>query len=165
MLLRSSSTPVLGSLISSIADQSPNQHHHHHPELPNHNVNKHQPTNILPQCLNKVCFHQGGSQSFTFSCNSSPISPSVCELSFGRCSSNGFRGAHSEDNLEGLANTSSDIDEFSFSKPIKKFASRPSGSFLETIPSFSFHNIYLPRTIFTSLTQKSYFYWRYYSWI
>lgn len=41
--------------------------------------------------------------------------------------------------MEGLAKTSSDIDEFSFSKPIKKFASRSGGSFLETIPSFSFH--------------------------
>lgn len=41
--------------------------------------------------------------------------------------------------MEGLAKTSSDIDDFSFSKPIKKSASRSSGSFLETIPSFSFH--------------------------
>lgn len=135
MLLRSSSTPVLGSLIS---DQSPN-HHHYHPELPNHNVNRHQPTTALPQCLNKVSFHHGGSQSFTFSCNSSPISPSISDLSFGQCSSNGFPRAQSEGNLQGLANTSSDIDEFSFSKPINKFASRPSGSFLETIPSVSFH--------------------------
>lgn len=133
MLLRSSSTPVLGSLISSISDQSPN-HHHYQPELVNHHINKHQ----LPQC-HKVSLHQGGSQSFTFSCNSSPISPSVSELSFGRCSSNGFRRAQSEGNLEGLVNASSDIDEFSFSKPIKKFAGRSSGSFLETIPSFSFH--------------------------
>ncbi|XP_074366959.1 uncharacterized protein LOC141707611 isoform X2 [Apium graveolens] len=138
MLLRSSSTPVLGSPVSSISDQSPN-HHHYHPELPNHNVNIHHPTTVLPQCLNKLSFHQGGSQSFTFSCNSSPISPSISELSFGRSSTNGFRRAQSEGNLEGLTNTSSDIDEFSFSKPIKKFTSRSSGSFLETIPSFSFH--------------------------
>ena len=134
MLLRSSSTPVLGSLISSISDQSPN-HHHFQPEL----ANKHQPTTTVPQCLNKFPFNQGGSQSLTFSCNSSPISPSVSELSFGRCSSSGFRRAQSEGNLEGLANASGDIDEFSFSKPMKKFAGRSSGSFLETIPSFSFH--------------------------
>ena len=109
MLLRSSSTPVLGSLISSISDQSPN-HHHFQPEL----ANKHQPTTTVPQCLNKFPFNQGGSQSLTFSCNSSPISPSVSELSFGRCSSSGFRRAQSEGNLEGLANASGDIDEFFF---------------------------------------------------
>lgn len=137
MLLRSSSTPVLGSLISSISDQSPN-HHHYQPELGNH-INKHQPTTLVPQCFNKVSFCQGGSQSFTFSCNSSPISPSISEHSFGRCSSNGFRRAQSEGNLEGLVDASSDIDEFNFSKPVKKFAGRPTGSSLETIPSLSFH--------------------------
>lgn len=67
------------------------------------------------------------------------MSPSISELSFGRCSTNVIRRAQSEGNLEGLAKTSSDIDDFSFSNPIKKFATRPSGSFLETIPSFSFH--------------------------
>lgn len=127
MLLRSSSTPVLGSLIS----ESPN--HHHLPEILHH-----PPTTTIPHSLNKLSFHRAGSQNFTFSCNSSP---SVSEFSIGTpCSSNGFRRAQSEGNLEGLGNATSNVDEFSLSNPIKKLSSRSSGSFLETIPSLSFNN-------------------------
>ncbi|CAK9133418.1 unnamed protein product [Ilex paraguariensis] len=143
MMLRSSSTPVLGSLLSPFSD-TPNNIHHQ-PEVP-HTTAKHPPT-TTHQNYNKLCFHRAGSQNFsTFSCNSSPISPSVSEFSgTGRCSPIGFSRAQSEGNLEGLANAASGIiDEFSFSNPLKKCSRRATSSFLETIPSFSFHK-YLRR--------------------
>ncbi|KAK3011304.1 hypothetical protein RJ639_012382 [Escallonia herrerae] len=142
MLLRSSSTPVLGSLLSSITE-SPN--HHYQPELvpPTHTTTKHPPTTVPHSCQNKLSFHQSGSQNFsTFSCNSSPISLSEYPTTGRRTPTGGFRRAQSEGNLESLANASGNncVDEFSMSVPMKKFPRRPNCSLLQTIPSFSFHN-------------------------
>ncbi|GFZ17653.1 tetratricopeptide repeat (TPR)-like superfamily protein [Actinidia rufa] len=141
MMLRSSSTPVLGSLLSSFSE-SPS-HHHHHPEP--HTTIKHPPTAAIHhQNHKKLSYHQSGSLNYTqVSCNSSPISPSIADLSGGTpVSINGFRRAQSEGNLKGLlADASSNPDdEFSISNLPKKFARRPNCSHLETIPSFSFHN-------------------------
>lgn len=139
MLLRSSSTPVLQSLISSISE-SPNHNHRHHyqPEVQPHTVNKPPPPTIPYSSHKKLSFHQTPSQNFTtFSCNSSPIS-SFTEFSSG--TQNGFRRAQSEGNLESLANSSSNVDEFRLSTPPTKFARKPNSSLLQTIPSFSFNN-------------------------
>lgn len=123
-MLRSSSTPLLGSLLPS---ESPNNHHetalHPHKSSPIH----------------KFSFPSPGSQHFTpLSCSSSPISPS-----FGN---GGIRRAQSEGNLESLISSSTcggnggNDDEFSvFSQP-KKQSSRFHSSLLETIPSFSYQN-------------------------
>ncbi|PON66834.1 Signal transduction response regulator [Trema orientale] len=127
MLLRSSSTPVLGSLLPSFAE-SPNN-------IPNHHETK--PTTIH-HCHSKLSFHQTGSLNLSgVSCNSSPISPSI------DCYSNkGFRRAQSEGNLEGLAFSSGGIneDQFRDSHLPKKFARRSKCMMLQTIPSFSFYN-------------------------
>ncbi|KAL5562007.1 hypothetical protein UlMin_031754 [Ulmus minor] len=112
MMLRSCSTPVLGSLVSSISE-SP----HHYETKPIHN---------------KLSFPQTGSTNLTrVSCSSSPISPSIN-------GDKGFRRAQSEGNLEGLAyaycGNNSD-DQFG-----DIFLKRPKCSILQTIPSFSFCN-------------------------
>ncbi|KAA8550703.1 hypothetical protein F0562_002387 [Nyssa sinensis] len=133
MLLRSSSTPVLGSLLSSFSESPNNNHHYSDP----HTTAKRPP---IPPILNnhkKLSIHQTRSLNFTHSCNSSPISPSI---DAGVCSHNGIRRAQSEGNLEALANTSCNNDEFSISNPPKKFSRRPNCSMLQPIPSFSFHN-------------------------
>ncbi|KAG6662839.1 uncharacterized protein LOC122305395 [Carya illinoinensis] len=92
MLLRSSSTPLLGSL---------------HSESPNNNLNhyetcitlKHPPPTIH-QSHHKLSLHQAGSLNLSsFSRNTSPISPSIADLDRNK----GFRRAQSEGNLEGLA--------------------------------------------------------------
>ncbi|KAI7983672.1 hypothetical protein LOK49_LG15G00698 [Camellia lanceoleosa] len=139
MLLRSSSTPVLGSLLSSFSE-SPS---HHNSEPPPHTTTiKHPPTTIH-QNHKKLSFHHqaGPLNHYTFSCNSSPISPAIAESSVGsRRSENGFRRAQSEGNLEGLDNPSCNPDEFSISNLPKKFPRKTHSSMLETIPSFSFHH-------------------------
>ncbi|XP_052184395.1 uncharacterized protein LOC127796345 [Diospyros lotus] len=126
MLLRSSSAPVLSSLLSSVSD-SPN-HHQHPPSTAVHHT--------------QFSFPHSGSLNCTqvFS-NASPVaSPSVSELSdAGRTSH--FRRAQSEGNFQGLMGNgvACNHDEFSFSNPVKRFSRRPNSSMLETIPSFSLH--------------------------
>ncbi|XP_059626096.1 uncharacterized protein LOC132269087 [Cornus florida] len=136
MLLRSSSTPVLGSLLSSFSE-SPIHHSDPHttttksPSATNHHNHNH--------IHNKLSFHQNGSLNFTtYSCNTSPISPVIPELSEPNLHSrNGFPRAQSEGNLEGLVNASCNHDESHSTNPHKKFSRR---AVLQTIPSFSFHN-------------------------
>lgn len=135
MLLRSSSTPVLGSLLSSFSE-TPNNNYSNS-DVPNTNLhnygkifhNKHNHAAAGPQNLTRSLY------------NSSPISPSISELS-GNNYTRGFRRAQSEGNLEGLVSASANLDdEFSFSIPTKKFSRRPPHcSTLEAIPSFSYHN-------------------------
>ncbi|KAL4571947.1 hypothetical protein LXL04_018715 [Taraxacum kok-saghyz] len=122
MMLRSSSTSLLGSLLPS---ESPN-HHHHDTTLHPHK----------PSSINKFSFSSPGSQHFTaLSCSSSPISPS-----FG---TRGIRRAQSEGNLESLMSSGGggggNDDEFSFFNHPKKI-NRIQNSLLESIPSFSYQN-------------------------
>ncbi|GJT85127.1 hypothetical protein Tco_1066844 [Tanacetum coccineum] len=123
MMLRSSSTPLLGSLISSVSSESLNNHHH-------------DPFKSSP--IHKFSFHQTpspASQHFTtISCSSSPMSPS-----FGN---SGIRRAQSEGNLDSLISSihGSNDDEFSFFNAPKKHSNRLHSTMLETIPSFSYHN-------------------------
>nr|GMD15549.1 Tetratricopeptide-like helical [Ipomoea batatas] len=119
MLLRSSSTPILGSLLTDSCGEGVTPNHH----------------------FKKVLYpHHVGSLNFNkFSCSSSsPSSPSVSEFSSGKLSRNGFRKVMSEGNLEGLAvhESGNGEDEFSLAIPLKKF---PRVNGLETIPSFSLH--------------------------
>ncbi|CDP03795.1 unnamed protein product [Coffea canephora] len=132
MLLRSSSTPVLGSLLSSLSE-TPNNNNQPNCEVPNAN----------PHPYGKICckhYHAAaGPQNFTKSLyNSSPVSPSIS----GNIHTGGFRRAQSEGNLEGLVRASSDSDDgLNLSIPTKKFSRRPPHcSILEAIPSFSFQN-------------------------
>lgn len=126
MLLRSSSTPVLGSLLSSFS------------ETPNRDFDR------------KISISHGGYSSFSsFSCSSSPITPSVGggggysefdKDSIRKKSSSlgGFRRAQSDGNLKGLA---ADMDEFnSSSKPLPRSLRKPHHSMLQSIPSFSVFN-------------------------
>ncbi|KAE8685476.1 Tetratricopeptide repeat-like superfamily protein, putative isoform 2 [Hibiscus syriacus] len=79
MLLRSSSTPVLGSLISYIAADSPNNNNHHHETIT--------PLRCYPSSLfhgNRLSFHPSPGSvhlSTLVSCGSSPISPSIIDQS------------------------------------------------------------------------------------
>lgn len=138
MLLRSSSTPILGSLHS----ESPNSHHHHyhHSDLtPNHTPNS------IHHSYSKLSCSHSGYHNFNKSLypSNSPISPSLSEISNGnKFPSLGFRRAQSDGNLEGLVKASNDevVDEFSLSKPSKMPGRKPPKSLLETIPSFSIHN-------------------------
>ncbi|KAI3772946.1 hypothetical protein L6452_04142 [Arctium lappa] len=117
MMLRSSSTPLLGSLQPSISSESP--HHHHHD------------TTLKPSPIHK-------SQQFTtLSCTSSPISPPFRH--------GGIRRVQSEGNLESLISSGGGGGgggggEFSFCNPTKRTSSRLHSIPLETIPSFSYHN-------------------------
>lgn len=127
MLLRSSSTPVIGSLLSSFSAESPNNHFEPKPTSIHHT-----PT--------KFSFHQTG--PLNISHNSSPISPSV---DFDRYSSTGFiRRAQSDGNLEGLAYAAScdqheDDPFFCDSYRPNKASGRFRGTTLQTIPSFSLY--------------------------
>ncbi|CAK8543655.1 unnamed protein product [Lathyrus sativus] len=116
MLLRSSSTPVLGSLLSSGSfTDSPN---HHHVPPPTHH--------------SKLSFHQSG--SFNLSCSSSPISPSIADLE--RQNKGLIRRVQSEGNLEDLAYANE--ERFSFmDHSSKRYSVRQRCLPLETIPSFS----------------------------
>ncbi|XP_043704224.1 uncharacterized protein LOC122654280 [Telopea speciosissima] len=137
MMLRSSSTPVLGSLLSS--SETPNRDF----ENSSSNNNKHPLSS--DHTLKKISFSHGGHPHFSaFSCNSSPISHTVVTFSdFDRepssASSRGFRRARSDGNLEGLAAASCDFDDYT-TKPLSRTSRRPSMSVLETIPSFSIYS-------------------------
>ncbi|XP_061343462.1 uncharacterized protein LOC133289504 [Gastrolobium bilobum] len=132
MLLRSSSTPVLGSLLSSITDTPSNSIH-----TEACHALKHLPPTSVPQHHHKLSLHQTGSFSLsTFSCSSSPISPSIAEL---ERQNKGFRRVQSEGNLEDLAYSSfnNNEDRFNYADPPKRFSVRQRCMALETIPSFS----------------------------
>ncbi|EXB46010.1 hypothetical protein L484_015870 [Morus notabilis] len=124
MMLRSSSTPVIGSLLPSFSSESPN-HYETKPATIHHSHSK---------------LHKTGSLNLTtVPCNSSPISPSIdCD----RFLHKGFRRAQSEGNLEGLAYDSctNNEDQFCDSNQPKMFTRKPKCMMLQTIPSFSFHN-------------------------
>uniref|UniRef100_A0A2P2MHQ0 Uncharacterized protein LOC105125639 n=1 Tax=Rhizophora mucronata TaxID=61149 RepID=A0A2P2MHQ0_RHIMU len=133
MLLRSSSTPVLGSLLSSFSDSPSNSNNYHQHDTTNHILKNHQSLSKLPyyqsMCRNLV----------TISCNSSPISPSFAE--FSNHSQTGFHRTQSEGYLEGLpyASCNSNEENHNSSQP-KKLSGRPNFAMLDTIPSLSFCN-------------------------
>ncbi|KAM4077489.1 hypothetical protein ACJW30_12G141600 [Castanea mollissima] len=136
MLLRSSSTPVLGSLLPSFSD-SPSHNNCNHHET-NTVIIKHPPPTIH-QNHNKFALHQTGSLNLSsFSCNSSPISPSIADLDRNK----GFQRAQSDGNLEGLAyvSCSTKEDQYIETNLHKKFSVRPKCTMLQTIQSFSFYN-------------------------
>lgn len=114
MLLRSSSTPILGSLLSSFSDS---------PITTSETTSNH--------AHNKLSFHQSGSHNVSsFSHNSSPSD-------FDQLPFKGLHRAQSEGSLEGLAHN---YDEFYNSNPPAKFSRNCNFSVLQTIPSFSFYN-------------------------
>lgn len=114
MLLRSSSTPILGSLLSSFSDS---------PITTSETTSNH--------THNKLSFHQSGSHDVTsFSHSSSPFD-------FDQLPFKGLHRAQSEGNLEGLAHN---YDEFYNPNPPAKFSRKCNFSVLQTIPSFSFYN-------------------------
>ncbi|GAB2234470.1 hypothetical protein Droror1_Dr00003724 [Drosera rotundifolia] len=121
-MLRSSSTPLLGSLLSSCSDS------------PIHTLYETNTIRLTPvtfhQNLNKLPSHQSPSH-LNLSCYCSPISPSI--------QSNGLRRAQSDGNLDlldsSLCRSCGNLDD---SAPSKKFPRKGSCSLLETIPSFSY---------------------------
>ncbi|KAF3780733.1 hypothetical protein EJ110_NYTH38571 [Nymphaea thermarum] len=131
MLLRSSSTPILGSLLSSI------------PESPNAfdgNAMKHS----CSEAVKKLSFHGGSHHHFhRFSCNSSPINHIVdwptsdWDSEFGAETGGrrGVRRVQSDGNLQGLAGVETERDDFHNLMPFR--SSRRPNSQLETILSFS----------------------------
>ncbi|GLT41465.1 hypothetical protein SLA2020_155270 [Shorea laevis] len=131
MLLRSSSTPVLGSLLCSVAE-SPNHEtaaaaaaFKHHPPMGLY----HKKVSFLPS-----------PGSLHLSCNSSPISPSIAD--FNGKGGSGFCRAQSDGHLERLAYASCDGNE-KFSNETrqpKKIPGRQKCLMLQSIPSFSFYN-------------------------
>ncbi|KAJ0111993.1 hypothetical protein Patl1_01699 [Pistacia atlantica] len=142
MLLRSSSTPVLGSLISSFSEtptktvnNNVNNHHeskkqcHLPPVIPHTNHHNHD---------NKLLPH-GTRNLPSVSCNSSPISPAVTDhLSD---SHKGFRRVRSDGNLEGLAYaccTDEELNNTNQNQQPQMFSGRSKCLMLETIPSFSY---------------------------
>ncbi|XP_074279038.1 uncharacterized protein LOC141603964 [Silene latifolia] len=140
MMLRSSSTPILGSLLSSYSE-SPNHHHnHHHHHHPEFNSPKHVP--------NKLFFHHAQAGHLHLTSPSSHLfysSPCVNSeiISTDRDSGlkSGFRRAQSEGNLEGLLSDScNSFDEFNHPNLTKKFPRKPSCAVLQSIPSFSVYN-------------------------
>ncbi|KAL5859989.1 hypothetical protein ACOSQ4_001285 [Xanthoceras sorbifolium] len=139
MLLRSSSTPVLGSLLSSFSD-SPNNNNnspHHIHETKTAAKHHHLPPTNLHHSHNKRSF---GSRNFPpVSCNSSPMSPSIADLLE---SDRGFRRAQSVDNLEGLAYAAcNNTQDFHNKSQSKKFPVRNKTLMMQTIPSLSFCNL------------------------
>lgn len=120
MLLRSSSTPVLGSLLQSFSESPSHQSELH----------KHTPTSVHA----KISCSNGGSQDFRKSIFHS--SPSLAEIKGSR---SGFRRVQSDGNLEGLADASYSVDEFSLAK---KPGRRNSCCTLEPIPSLSVHRLW-----------------------
>lgn len=124
MLLRSSSTPVLGSLLQSFSADSPNNNSHHQSEL-----HKHTPNSIHA----KISCSNGGNQDFRKSLFHS--SPSLAEIK-----GSGFRRAQSDGNLVGMADAATNsVDEFSFAK---KSGRRNSCCTLEAIPSLSRNHLW-----------------------
>ncbi|KAE8703998.1 Tetratricopeptide repeat-like superfamily protein, putative isoform 2 [Hibiscus syriacus] len=138
MLLRSSSTPVLGSLVSSIAADSPNNNNHYHETS---SPFRHYPSSSFHG--NRLSFHPSPGSvhlSTVASCGSSPISPSVVDQS-SDFELKGFRRAQSDGNLEGLAYSARNgNDEFYNQNHPKKLPARNKCLMLQTIPSFSFYN-------------------------
>ncbi|KAL6505254.1 hypothetical protein OROGR_025071 [Orobanche gracilis] len=132
MMLRSSSTPHLGSLLPLFSD-SPNadsNHHHHHHHQPDQ---KNKPNTIhgrISRINETLPPPPQGSRKPTFR------SPSTA----GTKTTAGFRRVQSEGNLQVLVNASHNdiIDEFTISDPMKP-SGRPSRSrhTLEAISSFS----------------------------
>ncbi|KZV21507.1 hypothetical protein F511_08272 [Dorcoceras hygrometricum] len=120
MMLRSSSTPILGSLLSSFSE-SPNNYHHQ--------------SECHCAAVKHTALLRGGSQNFS---KFSIPSPSVGEVKATPylSSTEGFRRVQSEGNLEGLVDASYNVDELGF--PIKKVARRHGRSHLEAIPSISY---------------------------
>ncbi|KAL7126740.1 hypothetical protein ABFS83_14G207400 [Erythranthe nasuta] len=127
MLIRSSSTPLLGSLLSSLQESPAPKH-------PSSSSSVHQ------NCGKLACSNNGVSQIITRS--TSLQSPSVAEIK-GSSAENGFRRVQSEGNLDALAMDSyCNLDEFSLSNAYsKKFARKPKCSTLEAIPSFTRHHV------------------------
>ncbi|XP_022758534.1 uncharacterized protein LOC111305344 isoform X2 [Durio zibethinus] len=139
MLLKSSSTPVLGSLLSSIAADSPNNNNHYETSTPF----KHHPLTSFIDNHNRLSFHPSPGSvhlSTTVSCGSSPKSPSVVDQ-FSDFNLKGFRRVHSAGNLEGLVHAACDSNEqlYNQNQP-KKLSLRHKCLKLESIPSFSFYN-------------------------
>ncbi|RZC44278.1 hypothetical protein C5167_037232 [Papaver somniferum] len=137
MMLRSSSTPLLGSLLSSYSE-SPN-----HRDYETHNPNS--------EVLKKISFTHGGNSinfsSYSTCNNASSLTRSISGVSDSSdtSSSNGFRRAQSDGNLKGLAAASSDMEDqdlFSqFSSNNNPFkSSKRTTSMLQSIPSFSVYN-------------------------
>ncbi|XP_075508267.1 uncharacterized protein LOC142545154 [Primulina tabacum] len=127
MMLRSSSTPILGSLLSSFSE-SPNNYHHqseYHGATVKHST-----------------LQLGGSQKFSkFSLHS----PSVGEIKAtpDLSSKKGFRRVQSEGNLEDqLVDASYNVDEFGFSnQSFKKVGRKHGRSNLEAIPSILYRKM------------------------
>ncbi|XVF21506.1 hypothetical protein REPUB_Repub12eG0095900 [Reevesia pubescens] len=133
MLLRSSSTPVLGSLLSSIAE-SPNNNNHYETSSPL----RHYPSTSFIHNHNRLSFHPSPGSlhlSTTVSCGSSPISPSIVDQ-FSGFDCKGFSRAQSEGNLGGLVSDSN--EEFHNQNQTRKVSARHKCIMLQTIPSFSF---------------------------
>ncbi|KAJ4956743.1 hypothetical protein NE237_013526 [Protea cynaroides] len=139
MMLKSSSTPILGSLLFSFSD-CPNR------DFENSCCNNNRQPSSSDHNRKKFSFCNGGNPHFSsFSCNSSPLSHfGVGSSDFDPQSisarSRGFRRARSDGNLESLAATSCDVDDFYTAKPLTKSSRRSSMSVLETIPSFSIND-------------------------
>ncbi|XP_042018121.1 uncharacterized protein LOC121765899 [Salvia splendens] len=124
MMLRSSSTPVLGSLLQSFSDSSNNSSNsQHQSEL-------HKQAKISCQCSS----NGGGSQDFKKSLIHK--SPSSSDIKVG--SGGGFRRAQSDGNLERLGGDASSYSFDDFNPP-KRSTRRTS---LEAIPSFSANNLW-----------------------
>ncbi|KAL5990337.1 hypothetical protein ACLOJK_011235 [Asimina triloba] len=124
MLLRSSSTPVLGSLAASFSD-SPNSSSVDHNRPPSDH-------------LKRLSFaHSNHHPNFhPFSCNSSPTPHSIAPRTDFNQDPKGFRRASSDGNLQSLAAAAHDDDFHNWIPP--KSSRRPS-AVLETIPSFTVH--------------------------
>ncbi|KAK2648550.1 hypothetical protein Ddye_016039 [Dipteronia dyeriana] len=127
MLLRSSSTPVLGSLLPSSFSDSPNNNNNIHHEITSTAAKHHH----LPPTKRSF----GSSLNFPpVSCNPSPIA----DLSD---TNKGFRRAQSDGNLEGLAYASCNkTEDFNNKSHPNKFSARNKCLMLQTIPSFSYSN-------------------------
>ncbi|KAI3958749.1 hypothetical protein MKX01_023425 [Papaver californicum] len=139
MMIRSSSTPLLGSLLSSSSySESPNHKDYETPHNPNSD-----------SLIKKISFTHGGNSlnfsSFSTCNNSTSLTRSISGISDSSdtSSSKGFRRAQSDGNLKGLAAASScdmedqDLFDHFSSNPFK---SSKRTSMLQSIPSFSVYN-------------------------
>lgn len=136
-MLRSSSTPILGSLLPSFTDSPSNSIH-----CEASHAFKHLPPTCVHQQHHKLSFHQTGSFGLSsFSCSSSPISPSIADL---ERQNKGFRRVQSEGNLEDLAyssfNNNNKEDRLNYIDTPKRFSVRNKCLALETIPSFTINS-------------------------
>ncbi|KAI3899833.1 hypothetical protein MKW92_005345 [Papaver armeniacum] len=139
MMLRSSSTPLLGSLLSSYSE-SPN---HKDYETPHNNPS-------TDSFIKKISFTHGGNSlnfsSYSTCNNASSLTRSISGISDSSdtSSSNGFRRAQSDGNLKGLAAASCDMEDQElfnqFSSNNNPFKSSKKTSMLQSIPSFSVYN-------------------------